>query len=220
MMENGDGGAKTETSGADSAGEKQDTKTVAFADHERALKDMHRFKREKNELSTKIGDLEAQMNTMKENDLRKQEDFKTLSERKAEEAQSWEGKYKSLQTSFDTTQKYNAVQSKAVHAGLIDGAIEDLGRLDLEDVSIEKTDAGRYMVNGVEDFVKSLKVKKPHWFKDDSVPTFNSGGTQNKVETEEVLTPQNLVLLERKYKGDQVKIRELYDKYRKQKASG
>jgi len=143
-------GAPTVDSGAvdgqteTKADKSEDKKVVAWEDHKRALDDMHKFKREREELKARMGSIESER-------LREKEDFKGLAERYENEAKEYKEKYEGLNTSLQQNAKFNEVRAAALKAGLRGEAESDLELLGLDTVEVELT-------SNVENQVKPVQV--------------------------------------------------------------
>ena len=185
-------------------------KTVSWDNHQRAINDMHRFKKEKRDLETKLGDLESER-------LKEKEDYKTLSERHEASSKEWQGKYEGLNSSLQNDRKYSAVRESAIKAGIRSEALDDLGRLELDGVELELTTNGRMLVHGADEYVEGLKKPKAHWFKDKKMPTVNTGGAGVEPTSTEKLTASKLVELERKLRGNPVELKKLYARYEQER---
>lgn len=203
----GDGSTKSENDGStkdETQNKTPPARTVALDDHKQALDDMHRFKRERNDLQSKLDQQDAAQ-------LAKDKNFEELSNKYKKERDESNTKLASWQDSWFSNERHKAVLSAAHKTGIRTEAIDDLGLLDLATIKVEKTDQGRVIIHGAEDYVTDLKKSKPHWFKADGVPNFNgAGGTQTQDTTDE-LTPTKFVELEMQLrrKGDTAGLKKL-----------
>ena len=154
----------------------EEPRTVPWKNHKRALDDMHRYKREAQEKDQKLAEIE-------DTRLREKEDWKKIAENKQAESEDWKQKFENQNSLFVNTQKFNAVSKIALEEGLLTESLEDLDLLSLEEVEIESTSSGRYVVHGAKEFIAKLKKSRPHWFKRVGAPKVDSGGgtiTENK----------------------------------------
>lgn len=211
----GDTGAKGGDAGGKEggdAGSKGDA--VARADHERALADMHRYKREAEKLKQEKE--EARSAKLKENNQ-----WKELAEAKELEAKSAREEKERIQNSYLAEKKYSAVREKCAALGLRPEAVSDLEMLDLESVQIETTSTGRLNVLGAEKFAERLKATKPHWFADKSAPNVNTKGSR-VIDSDGPVTPAAILAAEKEGRksGDMSKYNELVKKYQTQRAAG
>lgn len=175
--QNPSGGAQGGAGGAGPSGDSSQSsnnsnnqpRTVSWENHQRALDDMHKFKREAEEAKAKLGDQESER-------LKQANDFKALYE-KEQKAHS-ETKTKLTETMNWTvnTQRFNAVKDAALATGLRKEALSDLELVDMSRVKVEATSSGRFFVEGAKEFVDGLKAERPHWFTVGNPPPVNSGG--------------------------------------------
>lgn len=133
------------------------TDSVSRDDHERALKDMHKYKAQTQELEEKLK--QQALDKMKSN-----EEWQKIAEMKEREAQEATEKATTLQESLVFNKKYEAVKSLALSRGLRQEAVADLDLIGFEDVQIETTSTGRINVLGADKAVDRLKALRPHWF--------------------------------------------------------
>jgi hypothetical protein len=144
---------KTENSEA--APKETPAEVVAREDHERALNDLHKFKKQAKENEEKLKQFELAK-------LKESENYKAISEIKDKELTEYKEKYETLSNHLVFNKKYDAVKTVAIKAGLLD--VNDLEGLDFSAIAIETTSTGNVNVLGVDSFVTNLKNKKPHWF--------------------------------------------------------
>jgi hypothetical protein len=211
------GAASDQQSGApggDQGHESTDTRTtVSFEDHQRALKDLHRFKSRAKELEDAIANKETQS-------LREKEDYKTLADRYKAELDETQNKLKSINQWFESSQAHSSVKQHALRLGLLPEAEKDLDLLPLEGVVVEtvKTSSGgvRHNVLGADGYVESLKKTRPHWFRDTKAPVFNSGsGIRPEVEIE--MSGKKLADIEAKHGRNSKEWKEGFEALRKSK---
>lgn len=191
------------------------TKQVDPKEYDRALKDALKFKAEYKKTQSEYQRLLEERKKDEEQALANQNEFKTLYERTKSELEKERQEKTSLKESFFLNQKMSAVRAAAIKSGLRGEAESDLDLLSLEGVGVEKTDHGRVIVHGADEYVHELKKTKPHWFSSKQVANVNSGGVNSAINMEQI-TPAMLVQVERS--GDKVKYKQLYDQYLKQRA--
>lgn len=217
MSEQNPGGAQTDESSAQVDTQVEST-TIKKEDHDRALKDMHKYKSDLKKIQADYQALLSKQKEDEESKLAQQNEFKTLAERFKAEAEKERKEKKELLDSFYLNQKMSAVRSSALKAGLRTEAETDLDLLSLDAVALERTDQGRVIVHGADEYVQDLKKQKPHWFSAKQVANVNSGGGTNAATGGEI-TPKDIVALEWAAKKDPKK-REEYlkglEQYRKQ----
>jgi TolA-binding protein len=129
--------------------------------------------------------------------LRESNDWKTLYERKEQEAKEAAEKLNSFESTLTNTAKFSAVREAALRAGIRQEAISDLELVDFKDVIVERSPTGRIEVRGHESAVERLKTLKPHWFGksvniNSSIPTSSGQG----IATEDELYKMSIKALE------------------------
>jgi len=216
----GSGAASDQKSGAQGGdqGQQQSTdtrQTVSIDDHQRALSDLHKFKNELKTLREQIANKEVET-------LREKEDYKTLAERYKSELDEAHNKLKTVNNWFESSQAHAAVKQAALRSGLRGEAERDLDLLPLEGVVVEtvKTSSGgiRHNVVGADSYVEALKKNRPHWFKDDKAPVFNSGSS-HRTDTETDMTGERLYEIETKHGRKSKEWIQAFDQLRKQKTA-
>ena len=211
MEDNQQGGAQTEEPVATS--EQPETKAeklIKMEDHERALKDLHKYKSLAKDLDAKVNDFEARFSAIENDKLSAEGRKDELIEKYKKQLAEKDGKIQSISDSFFTTKKHDAVLAECKKLGLSDEG--DLSLLSFDGVEVEKTDQGRVIVHGAEEFAQELKKNKSHWFTSQSAPKVNTGGARkDPVPTE--LTAAYMYKLERQ---DKAKFLELMPKYMEQ----
>lgn len=178
-------------------------------DHKRAIDDMHKYKKQAQELADKLKAKETE-------DLKKTQQWQQLAELKEQEAKDAKTEAENLKRAIVADKKYSALREHAITAGLRKEAIGDLDLVDLDDVSIETTSTGRVNVSGVDKAVAKLKLLKPHWFKD-SAPQINaeSPGVTNtggQIDPKQIAAAEQLA----KKTGDYTQYRDLLLRYKSQ----
>lgn len=220
---NPSGGAQGGSGGAaptgDSTGTQTQTdnssgnpKTVSWENHQRALNDLHKFKGQVQELQTKLGDLESDR-------LKEKNDYKSLYETEKAKREESDKKLKEFSGWAVQTQRFNAVKQEALASGLRKEALGDLELVDLDDVKVETTSTGRFVVEGAKDRVEKLKTERPHWFTVGPPPTVNSGGGGTPPPTGGKLTANDVANAERDWKRGKItrqQYEETYKRYAKE----
>lgn len=185
---------------------------VSKADHERALADMHKFKRELEKMKT-------DKETEKTAKMKEQQQWKELAEAKEREASELKSSNDRLQQSYLNEKRFTALKSACEKLGLRAEAAPDLDLVDISEVQIETTSTGKINVLGAEKFAERLKTVRPHWFADKSAPSVNTSGAR-VIDTGGVITPEMLINAEKegRKKGDLSEYTSLHQKYRSQLA--
>lgn len=200
-------------SGDAATGQNQPDKLIKPEDHRRAVDDMIRYKKQANELGGEISSLKAQLGDLQTKILEKDQDWKKIAEVKSAEVNDWKSKYEKSNKAFVGTQVFNAIQAKAMAAGIRPEAMPDLELLSHDGVGVEVTQSGRMIVSGAEEYVEKLKASRSHWFKAPEPPTVNSGGSGSAGNYGGDITAAMLYELEKK---KDPKYPEMVAKYQKQ----
>lgn len=166
--------------------------TVAREDHERALADLHKYKKE-------AAKYKESLEADKVNRMKEQNQWKETAQHWETKAKQMESESEQVKTSYLNEKKYNALHAAASKFNLRPEAISDLESLDLSEIQIETTSTGKINVLGADKFAERLKTLKPHWFQDKSAPNVNTS-TQRVHDQSATVTPQ--MALDAQKKGD------------------
>ena len=216
MDEIKESGASTSTSSAqEDSNDKKSVESVAFDDHKRALDDMHRYKSEWKKSQEQFNSLKAELESFRNQRLAEKEDYKTLADQYKDQLSQKEQELLEFKEGFFSSKKYDSVYASALKAGLRKEAESDLNLLDLDGVEVERTDQGRVLVHGQDAFVEKLKQIRPHWFKSNDVPMFNSGGGRPPEENKPI-DSRELFRLEKQARLGGQKDKERYETARKE----
>lgn len=188
-------------------------KLVPFDNHKRALDDLHKYKNNSKEL-------EAKLNAIEEERLKEKQDYKALADRYKAESEAHGRKLREVNALIERSQKFQALERVAAEAGIRPEAIEDLELLPLDRLELETTSNGRFMVNGVKDYVEDLKQRKPHWFKKDKPPAVNSGGGGAKPTGDGKLTARDVLDAEKKVRAGKMTKDQYHEVFRKYATQG
>ncbi len=205
------GGAEGDKTGKGGKGGENDT--VSRADHQRALDDMKKFKARAKELEDK----EKAQETAR---LKEANDWKTLAEKRENEAKEASERAERIQESYIGDRKYSSILSEANKLNLRPEAVADLEGLDLSSVQVETTNTGKINVLGAKEFAERLKTLKPHWFADKGTTRVNSGSTGVR-DSGEPITAKQLLEAEMKGRksGDLSEYHSLHKKFQTQRAT-
>lgn len=194
--------------------EKKADGAVSRKAYQQVADDMHRFKREAEDARQKLVALEEQK-------LAEEKNWKELYERERKARAEAEDREKKKDGFYEHTQKFSEVSKVALAQGLRQEAVDDLDAIDYgEAIKVEVTSNGRYIVHGADEFVETLKNKKPHWFKNTKAPHVNSGGGGAAPKSDGELTAADVVAAERQWKSgklDKGEYLKVFDRYRDQK---
>lgn len=184
-------------------------------DLQRALDDMHRFKREAREAAQKLADAQALLESERKAKLREKEDWKSLAETEAKRAKELEDKFTRVNHAYTNTQKFSHVHAAAIKAGLRPEAERDLELLALDDVNVEMTTEGRFLVSGHDSFVEGLKKQRPHWFQNTTPPSFNPGGGRPSGVIGGELSFKDVMAIEKKHGRNSKEYKDVAEKWQK-----
>lgn len=199
-----DGGADNQNSGGTGNSQDPNQKVIKPEDHQRAIDDLHKFKRQASEFEVKFNELQAQMSDLKKNDLKGKEDYKALWEASEAEKNTLKAETTKLKQSVVLTEKYKAAQSALLQAGLKKEAMKILDRESFDEIVVEWTSEGRILTNGVETYVDKFKKEFPFAFGTAEAPKFNGGGGgagNPSAGADEEMTPAKIIQLEQKMKS-------------------
>lgn len=166
--------------------------------------------------------LEADARKRADDAKREEGKFRELAEERERERDEANEKLSKTEQTFRNTLRAQRVLALAEKAGLRDTARDDLDLLDLDDIEVEETDSGRYIVRGADKFVEKLKKNKPHWFQEQKKTTFNSGGGKGSggkggEEDAGEVTAAKLWETEKKYGRKSSQFKSAWDAYMKKR---
>lgn len=222
------GGADTTEGGAlpgnDTGGTSGATNetVVPKADHDRALKDLHRFKTQAREANDRISALEETIESLKAQGLKENNDYKALYEATKAKLDEATQKATSLKENVIYSERYRAVLPALQKAGLSPEASKLVEYADLSLLEVEPRN-GRFEVHGIDTFVEAFKIEHPYAFRSKAPATVNSGGaTPPATRGTTDWTPAKLFAFEKecKAKGDMEPYRQAYKAYLAKRNSG
>ena len=169
----------------------------------------HKFK-------TKFKEADGQLATARETKLKENAQHQELADLYKKERDEARVDADSTKKAFIDGKRYGAVKDACLKAGLKPEALQDLELLDLSEVEIETTSAGKVNVLRAEAFAENLKRLRPHWHGAGQAPTVN--GNLPGVSQVDQITAVDLVKAEREAKktGDKAAYHELHNRYQKQ----
>jgi len=163
---------------------KKEVEKLSFEKYKHELK---AEREEKEKLSRKIQEME-------EKSLQEKNNFRELYEREKAKRVEIETEIEKKNELFYNTLKRTTIKDFAKKYGLIDHAIDDLDRIEIDPVEIETTSTGGLNVIGAKEFVEDLKGKKPHWFSEGKI-NINNG---NPIYKNKDLNGKDLLDLQKK----------------------
>jgi hypothetical protein len=211
----GDGGAGGGDQGGDGG------KAVKWSDHKRALDDLARFKSQAKDAREKAEKAARDLEELKTKLHTEGNDYKSLYETAKSKLEAAETERVQLKQGVVYGERYRAVFPALKEAGLRADAVKLLDMQSLEELEIEATSNGRFIVNGVKDFVEEFKKQYPYAFETKRVRV-NGGGAGGDGGTKpKAWTPDTLFKLEQdcKRKGDMAPYFKAIGEYRKTKGA-
>lgn len=222
MSTDNGGSASMESTGSavDSQGANetnQQTQSIKYEDHLRAIEDLKKFKARSRELESKLEQLSTEIEQEKHRKLSDSNDFKTLYEQASSKNKEWESRYQKLKENVVYNEKYKAAQKALLDAGIRKDALKILEREDLEPIVVEHTSEGRMLVSGVEEYVDSFRKNFGFAFEDKSKTRVNGNGGTIDMTSGQKIDAAKLIELERKHGIKSPEYLAAYAEYKKQK---
>lgn len=185
-------------------------KAVPLDVHKKTLDELHATR-------SKTKELEDRLSKFETDQLTQQNNFKGLYERTKADLDKEKERTQNLNKWAVNTQRFNEVKSLALQNGLLPNAVNDLELLeDIHDeVMVQVTDRGHFVVTGADTYVDKLKANKSHWFKAAGAPKVNGGGGGAPPKGPRAPTPQDVNQAERDYRRGKIAKAEYEDVYRK-----
>jgi hypothetical protein len=212
-------GENETTSGQSTSGNAQ---TVSKDDHDRALRDMHKFKQAARDAESKLAQMQSQIDDLKAAGLKQKDDYKGLYEATKQKLDEQIEQNNRLKENVLYSERYRAALPALQKAGLSAEASKLVEYADLSVLEVEPRN-GRFEVSGVDLFVENFKLEHPYAFRSNKPANVNAGGT-NPPTTRgtEPMTPAKLFELEKqcKAKGDMAPYKAAYQAYLVQRNSG
>lgn len=194
-MDNKEGGAPNDQDGVnDQTDNKADKDLVPKSEHQRALDDLHKFKKQAKELQTQLENANSSR-------LKEKEDFKTLAETYEKKWKEESELHAKTKQSVEYNHKYTAAYSALKKEGLMDEAEKLLDKDGLEELVIENTDQGRYIIHGKDALVQRWKKDLPFAFKSATPPKINPGGGKTTDISDKEVTAASVFEAEKQYKA-------------------
>ena len=192
-----------------------ETKVVPLQDHEKIVADLTLKAKKADEYSAALAQKEKEISDLKRQQMEGKEDFKGLFEAEKTRAADLETRLERMKQNVYHNEKFRTANAALAKAGLKPEALKILDRDSLDDLKVEATSEGRFLVHGEAAFVDRFKREYPFAFGTPAAPNVNTGGTGNPPPTtDEALTPAYMVELETK---DPKKYKELLPKFLEQR---
>lgn len=162
--------------GGAGGGDPKKDEVVPKADHQRALDDMHKFKKLASDAEKERNDLKTRLEALENAKKTEAGDFKGLYESTKAKLDEIEAEKKRLKDSMVLTQKHSAVQTALSKSGFKPEFMPLLDKETFDDVVFEMTNQGRMIVTGADNFVDQYRKKYPSAFEAAKAPVVNTGG--------------------------------------------
>lgn len=137
---------------------------IDMAAYEKMRNDMHKFKRQFMEIEKEKAEYAAKVKELEEDRLKSSENYKELWEKEKAQGEQWKSKFDTLQNNLVEDKKRSKVVEHALKAGFDKEFLDLLDAFDMSDVLVERTDSGKFIVNGADTWVNSLKAERPKLF--------------------------------------------------------
>lgn len=210
----GSGTKNQESSNQDQSKEK----LVPWEDHQRAVRDMLRFKDQSKTLATQLAEVNAKLDQIQTERATQDKNFEALYSQEKSKREELETQKTKLLGSVVQSERYRAVFPALKKAGLRDDAENLLDHWSMDSIEVESTSSGRFSVSGVESFVEQMKKDYAYAFQKPKDPNVN-GSSGNGTVKETQLTPEGLFKIEQecKKKGDMAPYKAAVLEWQKQK---
>lgn len=130
---------------------------VSRKDHQRAIEDMHKFKK----LALEKDEALKKLETAK---LVEKEQYKDLWEKSEKEKADAIEESSKIKSAYFNGQKFSALKAECAKLGILDSAVSDLDMVDLSEIRTETTSTGRINVLNAKEIAEDIKRRRPHWF--------------------------------------------------------
>lgn len=187
--------------------------TINPEDHKRALDDMHKFKNRWRESQDAMAKLQSELESFKKQQLTDKEDYKSLYEQQVEQNQNLKSSYDKLKGNLLHSERYRAVLPKLQQAGLRSEALKLIDAANLDDLPVEATSSGRFLVEGVDTFVEQFKQDYPFAFESKKPPRVDGGGGATNPGDDGKMTPAKLLEIEKQVNAGKLPRQKLVDAY-------
>ena len=190
---------------------------VNWDDHQRALKDMLRFKDQSKAEAAKVAALQAQIEELSTKMSAQNKDYETLYSTEKQKRADIEAEKNKLLGNVLNSERYRAAYPALKKAGLRDDADNLVELMGLDKIDVEATSSGRFVCSNVQDFVDGAVKQYPYAFQKANVPNVNSGSGNGQQQCEK-WTAAKLVALETecKKKGDMAPFKAAFEVWKSQ----
>lgn len=165
--------------------------------------------------------LENEIKEIKESKLKESNDYKALYEQEKTSKAELETRFSKLKENVTYNEKYKAVATELRKKGLKAEAESILEKESLDDVVVETTSEGRFLVHGADTFADTFKKRYGFAFETKKAPTTNGGGGNNSGGNNEggddVITGGDLYKIEKEKGVKSPEYIAAFSKYKAQK---
>ena len=191
---------------------------VNWDDHQRAVKDMLRFKDQSKAEAARVAALQSQIEELSTKMSAQNKDYETLYSSEKQKREAIEAEKNKLLGNVLNSERYRAAYPALKKAGLRDDAENLIEMMGLDAIEVEATSAGRFVCTGVDEFAEAAKVKHPYAFQKAAAPVVNSSSGNGTFNQGEKWTPAKLVALESecKKKGDMAPFKAAFESWKSQ----
>lgn len=193
--------------------ETQTQTTVKPEDHAKVLSDLQKIRQENEALKNEKA-------TAEQKRLAETNDFKSLYEQEKTARTELKTKYEKLKGNVEYNEKFKAVQTALVTAGVKAEALKILEKETLSEVIVEKTSEGRMLVQGVDLYVDKFKKDYAFAFDTKKVDKINGGGGSGGTESSGDMTAAKLFEIEKSKGTKSPEYLSALEQYRKIKLKG
>ena len=219
------GGAQENVGGASEP--KTEVKVVDYSDHKRALDDLHKYKSRSKDTLSELEAAKQRLAEMEKNALAEKEDFKGLYESAKTELEKERDLRRQQAEYVSYNEKRRALMPELQKRNLAPEGVKMLDdlleRSRLDDLQLETTSDGRFLVEGVDTYADKLQRDYPLLFKPNAAPNVNTHLGQGDPQMPSRLTPQVVIETEMKAKRGEITVEEyqrVRSEYLKQKSGG
>lgn len=225
-METNQSGGAADTNGSANGGQNQQAdqssteskSPVNWDDHQRAVKDMLKFKDQSKAEAARVLELQAKLEELNTKVSAQNKDFETLYASEKAKRQAIEDEKNKLLGNVLNSERYRAAYPALKKAGLRDDADNLVEVMGLDSIEVEATSTGRFVCSEVDRFVETAKAKFPYAFQKPGAPVVNGSSGNGTFNQGEKWTPAKLVALESecKKKGDMAPFKAAFESWKSQ----
>ena len=137
--------------------EEEQPRVIDPKEHERAINDLHKFKRQASDSAKQLEDMQSRLKQIETEDLVNQQKYKELYEATAKERDGAMESKKEFANLVLKDKKLSAIREHALKLGISEKVLPLLDSFDTSSVVVETTSEGRFNVLGADIFVQGLR---------------------------------------------------------------